>query len=192
MSGTVKTKLDKPITAVRISDNYISDAGPTGSRTTNSLLDDEQTLRRDLEAQRAAYLQTCQMLKDLSAKLKEFYDKIFAEHKEEIAKLSVEIARKILVQKVKNGDYEIESIVKEALKKAPTHQDMVVHLNPEDQKQFQKAQQEEPDSVLSGIKFISDPNVGRAECVLENPKGIVKALIDKNLEVIGQALEKAE
>jgi len=192
MSGTVKTKLDKPITEVRISDNYSADARPVRNRTTNSLSDDEQTLRGDLEAQKAAFLQTCQILEGLSAKLKEFCDKIFAEHKEEIAKLSVEIARKILVQKVKDGDYEIESIVKEALKKAPTHQDMVVHLNSDDLKQFQKAQQEEPGSVLSGIKFISDPNVGRAECVLENPKGIIKSLIDKNLEMVGQALEKAE
>ncbi len=192
MSVTVTTKLDKPIAAVRISDNYSSDTRPIGGKTTDSLSDDGQTLRQDLEAEKAAYLQTCRILKDLSAKLKEFYDKIFSEHREEIAKLSVEIARKILVQKVQNGDYEIESIVKEALKEVPTHQDTVVHLNPDDLIQFQKAQQEEPDSVLSGIKFISDANVGRAECVLENPKGIIKSLIDKNLEVIGQALEKAE
>lgn len=192
MPGTVTTKLDKPITKVRISDNHGADTKPTGDKTANSSADDEQISIQDSEAPKTAFLQTCQALNNLNTKLNEFYDKIFAEHKEEIAKLSVEIARKVLSQKVKDGDYEIESIIKEALKSAPTHQDMVVHLNPEDLKQCLKMQQEEPDSILSGIKLIPDSNVGRAECVLENPKGIIKSLIDKNLERIGQALEKAE
>jgi len=192
MPGTVTTKLDKPITKVRVLDNYFIDAKPTAGRAINSSADAGQTSMQDSKAPKTAFLQACQAINNLNAKLNEFYDKIFAEHKEEIAKLSIEIARKVLSQKVKDGDYEIESIIKEALKSAPTHQEMAAHLNPEDLKQCLKMQQEEPDSVLSGIKLIPDGNVGRAECVLENPKGIIKSLIDKNLERIGQALEKAE
>jgi len=124
--------------------------------------------------------------------LNEFYDKVFVEHKEEIAKLSVEIARKILMQKVEDGDYEIESIVKEALKNAPTHQDLVVHLNPEDLAECQKVQKEEPESDLAGVKFVSDPKIGRAECLLESPKGIIESLINEHLERVGKALTKAE
>src|SRR4030067_522779 len=74
--------------------------------------------------------------------------------------LSVEIARKILMQKVENGDYEIESIIKEALKNAPGSQDVIVHLNPEDLEKCQKAQQDGPGGVLAGIKLIPDPNIG--------------------------------
>ena len=43
-----------------------------------------------------------------------------------------------------------------------------------------------------GIKFVSDSNIGRAECLIETPKGIVESLIEKNLEQISKALEKAE
>jgi flagellar biosynthesis/type III secretory pathway protein FliH len=192
MPGTVTTKLDKPIAKVKILDNYAVDAKPTGDRTINSSADDEQISMQDSESPKTAFLQACQALNNLNTKLNEFYDKIFAEHKEEIAKLSIEIARKVLSQKVKDGDYEIESIIKEALKSAPTHQDMVVHLNPDDLKQCLKMQQEEPDSILSGIKLIPDSNVGRAECVLENPKGIIKSLIDLHLEKITQALKEAK
>ena len=97
-----------------------------------------------------------------------------------------------MAQEVQEGDYEIESIVKEALKNAPTRQDVVVHLNPEDLVQCQKVQQEDSTGALSGIKFVADPKIGRAQCLLETPKGIIESVIDEHLEQIGKALEKAE
>ncbi len=152
----------------------------------------EQILTRDLETQKAVFLQACQTLDGVVAKLNQFCERIFVEQREEIARLSVEIARKILVQKVENGDYEIESIVKETLKNTPSRQDVVVHLNPEDLAQCQKAQQDKPGGTFADVKFVSDANIGRAECLLENPKGIIKSLIDEHLERIGKALKKAE
>ncbi len=93
------------------------------------------------------------------------------------------------MHKVENGDYEIESIVKEALENAPDRHDVVVHLHPDDVEQCQRAQQNDPGSALVGVTFVSDSNIGRAECLLENPKGIVKSLIDENLERIARALK---
>jgi flagellar biosynthesis/type III secretory pathway protein FliH len=151
-----------------------------------------QIATQDSQAQKSVFFQACQTLKALTDKLNQFYDKLFAEHKEEIARLSVEIARKILAQQVQNGDYEIESIVTEALTNAPTRQEVVVHLNPEDLILCQKVQQDEPNGALADIKLISDPNIGRAECLLETPKGIVESLIDEHLERIGKALKTAE
>jgi len=159
-------------------------SGRTGTEQVKSM--------QALEVQKAGVSQVYQALKGLVDKLTQFYDRLFAEHREEIAKLSVEIARKILMQKVEEGDYEIESIVKEALKNAPTRQDVVVHLNPEDLVQYQKLQQDAGGGALAGIKFVSDPDIGRAECLLESPKGIIKSLIDEHLERIAKALNKAE
>ena len=96
------------------------------------------------------------------------------------------------MQKVQQGDYEIQSIIEKALENAPTRQDLIVHLNPEDLVQWQKLQADNADGTLAGIKFISDSNIGRAECLLESPKGTVESLIDKQLEQIGNALKKAE
>jgi flagellar biosynthesis/type III secretory pathway protein FliH len=131
-------------------------------------------------------------LNNVVDRLNQFCAKVFAEHSEKIAKLSVEIARKVLVQKVENGDYEIESIIKETLKNTPGHQDLVVHLNPEDLAHVQKAQKDEVGGIFTGIKFVPDPNIGRAECLLESPKGIIESMINEHLEKIGRALTKAK
>jgi flagellar biosynthesis/type III secretory pathway protein FliH len=194
MSQTIAVHFDKQIVSAKVLNG---NANGVGSRLSDraggySGANTEQILMQDLEAQKAAFSQACQTLNGVIAKLNQFYDKVYVEHKEEIAKLSVEIARKILMQKVEDGNYEIESIIKEALKNAQGHQDVVVHLNPEDLAKCQKAQQDEPSGALAGIKLVSDPNIGRAECVLENPEGIIKSLIGENLERIGKALKKAE
>ena len=188
MSNLTTITFRKPITSARILDNYpASDSREpadvqTGTRDIPSL---------DLETEKAMFSQTCQVLSSAVDQLNELYNKIFVEHREEIARLSVEIARKILVQKVTNGDYEIESIVKETLKNTPSHHDVVVHLHPEDLARCRKAQ-DESGTVFDGVRFVSDAGIERAECLLETPKGIVQSLIDENLERIGQALMKVE
>jgi flagellar biosynthesis/type III secretory pathway protein FliH len=175
------TNLDKPIKSVKI----------TG-RQENSPQSTEQVSKQDWQAQNTEISHVCQTLKNMVNRLNEFYDEIFAKHKQEIARLSVEIARKILVQKVQDGDYEIESIVQEALKNAPARHDIVVHLNPADIAQCQKLQQNDPNGTLADIKFVSDAKIGRAECLLETPKGIIESVIAEHLERIAEALKKSE
>jgi flagellar biosynthesis/type III secretory pathway protein FliH len=195
MSQILTVNLNKPIISAKFLDdhadglgNEMSGPGRAGSETDTEHISVQD---QDLDAQKAAFSQACQALNGVIARLNQFCDKLYVEHREEIARLSVEIARKILMQKVENGDYEIESIVKEALNNTPGGQEVKVHLNPEDIEKCKKAQQSEPGSVLTGIKLIPDPNIGRAECLLESPKGIIKSMIDDNLERIGKALEKA-
>ena len=187
MSQTLTVHLERPITSVRILDGYGGNAESPVTDGMNPTANIEQTT-----AQRNLYSEVCRTLQGLAAKLNQFYDEIFSGQKEEIAKLSVEIARKILMQKVQDGDYEIESIVKEALKNAPTHDSLVVHLNPEDLAACQKVQEDDADGTLGGIKLIADANIGRAECVLESGKGVIKSLIDEHLEQIEKALKKTE
>ena len=192
MSKVLTVNLNKPI----ISAKFLDDAEGGGIQLSGPEVEDSdadavQILKQDLEAQKAVFSQACQALNGVIAKLNQFCDKLYAGHREEIARLSVEIARKILMQKVENGDYEIESIIKEALKNVPASQDVIVHLNPEDLEKCQKAQKDEPGGVLAGIKLVPDQNIGRAECLLESPKGIIKSLIDDNLERIGKVLGNA-
>jgi flagellar assembly protein FliH len=193
MPKILTVNLNKPIMSATFLDghtNFEASRVP-GLARENSEAGTIQTLQQELDAQKSVFLQTCKTLNEVISKLNQFYDRIFTEHREEIARLSVEIARKILMQKVESGEYEIESIIKEALNKAPSNQDLTVYLNPDDMEKCRKAQQDEPGSVLSGVKLIADPKVGRAECVLESPKGIIKSLIEDSLERIGKALQKA-
>ena len=193
MAGTLAVNLAKPIKSARILDSYSGNAESQVADSMNPATNTKQTeLTEGLEAQRRLYSEANRILQSLAAKLNQFYDEIFTGHKEQIAKLSVEIARKVLMQKIQDGDYEIESIVKETLKNAPVHQDIVVHLNPQDLTVCQKVQADKGDGNLTGVKLVADPNIGRAECVLESSKGIIKSLIEEHLEQIGKALEKAE
>ncbi len=193
MSQIVTIRLERPITSVKILEDRDVETELSDRNEVKSEADAEQTkLMQDLEARKAEVSQDCQALKALIAKLNQFYDKVLAGHKEEIARLSVEIARKVLVQKVQKGDYEIESIIKEALKNAPTRQDLVARLNPEDMTQCQKTLQNDDSGAFAGVKLVADPNIGRAECVLESPKGTIESSIDEHLEQIGKALMKAE
>lgn len=193
MSRTLTVHLERPIASARILDGY--NINPESSVTDSidqTANTDQVKLAENLKTQGHMYEELCRTLQGLVAKLNQFYDQIFVEQKEEIAKLSVEIARKVLMRKIQDGDYEIESIVKETLKNAPTHEDLIVHLNTEDLAVLQKAQADKDNGNLAGIKFVPDPNIGRAECVLESSKGIIKSLIEEHLEQIGKALEKAE
>ena len=206
MSAPLKINLSRPVTSVKIlkDDEVQSDRNSIPDQTDMEAGSLEQTdsarssspksgqiSGNQIESQKSAFLQACRILNSVTEKLNQFCSQLFSEHKKEIAGLSVEIARKILVQKIENGDYKIESIVQEALNNVPSRQDIVVHLNPDDFANCQKAQQDEPGGVFDGIKLVSDPKIGRAECLLENPKGIIELLINEQLEKISKALQKA-
>jgi flagellar biosynthesis/type III secretory pathway protein FliH len=192
MAQALTVSLDKPIVATELLDGPVQNRdnlSPTRAAVDSVAQAGAPT--EGSEAQRTAFSQACQTLNGVIDRLNEMYAKIFAEHGEEIARLSVEIARKVLMQKVDKGDYEIESIIKEALMHAPSRQDLVVHVNPDDLTQFRKVQQQDKQgSALRGVELVPDPNIGRAECLIESPKGIIKSLIDENLDRIGRALTK--
>lgn len=193
MAGTFAVNLAKPIKSASILNDYPGDVESSITGAMNPSANTEQIkLIEDLKTQKNSYSKACRTLQGVTSKLNQVYDEIFASRKEEIAKLSVEIARKILMRKVEDGDYEIETIVRETLKSAPTHQDLVVHLNPHDLAACQKTQQNDGSGTLAGIKFVADHSIGQAECVLESPKGTIESLIEEHLEKIGKALKKAE
>jgi len=196
MSSQLSIKLNKPIKSISIL-NYHQRSIEFDSKHIMSETVLKQPgssnegfiSRQDIENQKNILSQVCQTLQSMIEKLQNFYDKIFMEHQEQIARLSVEIARKILAQKVNKGDYEIETIIKEVLSKSPTRHDIDIHLNPEDFTNLQNTLQKEP--LFADIKFTPNANIGRAECLLKNPKGNIESSINEHLEQIYEALKKA-
>ena len=145
----------------------------------------------EVEQQQRHLTQTCQVLDDLAGKLSRFYEDMVTTHRREIARLAVEIARKVLMQKVQQGDYDVEAIIQEALEKAPARQGVTVHVSPQDWETCQRLQQERPDSPWACMTFVADPSLGQAQCLVETPRGVVKSFIEEHLEKIQEALEKA-
>ena len=149
-------------------------------------------LQAEIEQQKNGLAQLCQAINRVLENLNGLYQETLAANRTNIAKLAVEIAGKILMVKVRKGNYDIQAIVEEALKRAPTRQNLVIRLNPEDLPRCQQLQQENADSPFADLEFTADWSIGRSECLVETPKGIVKSFIEEHLERIGEALQKVE
>jgi flagellar biosynthesis/type III secretory pathway protein FliH len=185
MSGMPTVRLAKTIKSLKViqtttmADDVLDSQG-----------DIEQGMLAELESQKQQCTEALQILEAVAIKLQSVYEKAIVEHRQAIAKLAVEIARKILVQKVKDGDYQIESIIQEALNSSPTRQDIVVRLNPQDLAKCQQMQQQ-GQAAFAGVKFVADPGIGPAQCVVDTPKGKIESLIDEHLEQVERTLSKA-
>jgi flagellar biosynthesis/type III secretory pathway protein FliH len=191
MSDTFKIELLNPIGSVSILQGHsgvLENHAHAAAVTTPTAITDAGATSVELQNQKELYERACQSIQSIASKLNQFYDEMFTGHKDEIAKLSVEIARKVLMQKVENGEYEIEPIIKEAIKSSPSQQDLVVHLNPQDIAAHEKAMQENGDQAFTGIKFVADQNIGPAECTLESPKGTIESKINEHLDQIAKTL----
>jgi flagellar assembly protein FliH len=163
---------------------------PRNAPTTGLEAPDDAQAAREIEQQKARLAQLCQAANSIAGGLSRLYQDTLAYNRTEIARLAVEIARKILLCKVEKGEYDIQSIVEEALKLAPTRQNIVIRLNPDDLPLCQQLQKEDPAGPFAELEFTPDWGIGRGECLVETPKGIVKSFLEERLERIGEALRK--
>lgn len=110
--------------------------------------------------------------------------------------LAVEIARKILAQEIDAEKYKIDPIVTEALSSVSSRGEMVVRLNPADLAQCALAEssgkQEDGQENIEGIRFLADPTINRAECVIETVHGVVTSSVEHQLAEISQAFKNPE
>lgn len=166
---------------------------PSATRQLEMAIQAERArIAKEFEQQKAQFTRLCRTAGSIAGNLDKFYQETLAGNRSEIARLAVEIARKILVCKIAQGDYDIPAIVEEALKRAPTRQQIVIRLNPQDLPRCQQYQQENPEDPFAGLEFAADPGIGPGECLVETPRGIVKSFIEEHLERIGEALRKVE
>ena len=68
----------------------------------------------------------------------------------------------------------------------------MVHLNPEVFAQCQISEADNDAEVLKDVKLVPDPNVGKAECMVETPKGVIESVIEEHLDNIVKALTNTE
>jgi len=147
---------------------------------------------RELEAQKVELAQSCETAGAIAGKLDKLYQETLGRNRSDIARLAVEIARKVLMHKTSQGDYDIQAIVEEALRHAPTRQEITIRLNPDDLPPCQQFQQAHPDSPLADVSFVADWSIARADCLVETPKGVVTSFVEEHLERIGEALAKVK
>ena len=183
MSQPVTISIDVPVASVSLVDNV--DSVVSGAK-------EMETAPESLEKEKEDLIQASKALEDAAVKLQQFQEEIFRSHREQITRLSVEIAGKILLKETADGNYDIGKIVQEALKIAPAQQDIVVRLNPKDLQQLQKITEDKGGDALGNVKLVPDANIGPGQCVVETDKGMIEYFIEEHLKQISEALKITE
>lgn len=191
--------LARPVMAVRLVDAPDSSAPGWEASQSAARQDPESALQaeqsgaaRQLEGRPQELAQLCALVGTIADKLSRLHEDTIANRGSDIARLAVEIARKILAPRISDGNYDVQAIIEEALKRSPTHQNVVVRVNPVDLPPCQKLQQDDPDGPFAALEFVADRSIARADCLVETPKGIVKSFVEQHLERIGDALARVE
>jgi flagellar biosynthesis/type III secretory pathway protein FliH len=201
MPETLTINLIRPLAGCRLvdADPAQPNGAGAGSRLNQAEMEELAALqagqRQKLKAiaeQEQSLTQLCGTLDSIAGKLNGLYQETIVSNRSDVAKLAVEIARKILDWKTSTGDYDIQVVIEEALKQAPTRQDLVVHVNSEDLSQCQKLQQEHPDGPFAELHLVADSSIARSGCLIETPKGVVRSFVEEHLGRIAEALEKAQ
>jgi flagellar biosynthesis/type III secretory pathway protein FliH len=200
MSSQLVATIDRPIKSAVLVNDCSCDAAlhEGGSSSDAQALDPQvraamQESMDQLQHQLELFTQANETLNALTTRLKGYSSEMLGRHKEEIAQLSVEIARRVLAQRIENGDYDVEAIIKEAIGDNLIEGELSVHLNPEDLALLESARRESgQDGQPENVKLVADASVGRAECMVKTPKGTIESRIDQKLDQISGALKKAQ
>ncbi|MFP3936907.1 MAG: FliH/SctL family protein [Phycisphaerae bacterium] len=147
-------------------------------------------MNKQLQQDRTALASAHKALQEAARELSEIQQKVIAEAEQQLVELAVDIAGKILAQEIKSGGYEIDPIVKEALCEAPTREGVVVRLNPDDLSRCESAAG--TGDCDGQVRFVSDPGVPAAGCVVETEEGMVESDPQQRLKDVGEALKDPE
>lgn len=171
-------------------DTAIASVVPVEKFTPSGMTMDETPMVSEVsEAEREKLSQLSQALSEAINEFKRLNETVFSSHREQIARLSVGIAEKILQNQISQGQYDIEKIVLESLKTAPSQQNVSIRLNPDDLQRFQQILKDKDSDVSFNAELLPDVNIGPAQCIIETDKGMIEHLIDKHLEQITEALK---
>jgi flagellar biosynthesis/type III secretory pathway protein FliH len=185
MVQTVTISLERPVGSVRILRGR--DGGPSEIAAAA-----DTAASAELSRQTKTFMHAAAALSAVTTKLNAFLENEVRQHNQQIAKLAVEIARKVLMQEVADGHYKIETIIQEAIRNAPSRESVVVHLNPADAAVCRQAQEQSGTELFGGIKIETDPNVKPADCVVATPGGLVESFTETHLLHIAEALAHAQ
>lgn len=186
MPRRLTIRLPRPIGAVRPAGGGQGDAPapPAGGEQTPA------ALRVELDAERQRLQQARRALQDAAGQLDRLRQDLLKEAEAQLVDLAVNIAAKILAQEIQAGRYEIEPIVAEALKGVPPRQEVVVHLHPDDFAACRPGERDDGDGAC--VRFVSDPDIRPAECIIETPEGIVEAAVETQLNGAAEVLKALE
>ena len=145
-----------------------------------------------LEAQGRELQAAIDALRQGAAGLVDCRREMIVELEGQLLQLSLGIAAKVLMQEIQAGRYEIDPIVKEALCHVSPGLDVAIRLNPSDYAQCELARQIDYPATGGQVRFVADPAVGRAECIVETSEGVIESSSEKHLAKVAKVLNLKE
>lgn len=173
---------------VRVLPHYNAGSAAESEAERAALRQERQQVRLEAEKVKTAFL----ALQQASDELAGLRQRFLQEAEGQLVELALNIARKVLMQEIQAGRYQIDPIVKEALLSIPSRQNVVVRLNPDDLAGCELAGMEPEGGDGGSLRFVADPNINRAECLIEAADGMVESSIDAHLDGVAEALGATE
>lgn len=132
--------------------------------------------------------QALAVLQKAAEQMQETAQRLFASHREQLIRLSIEIAARILAKEIQDQNYQIEAILRQALEGIGSDRPMTIRLNPQDLQTIQQTAAKSDGTDAPLIRWIPDPTIQPAECVIETEEGIIEWIIEEHLRRISDAL----
>ena len=177
--ATVSLQLNMPIQSVRVINEEV------GSPTDQTAPNAEALIQG---SQQVATL--CHALQQAAENLERYTEELFLSHKEQIVRLSIEIASKILAKDRRERNYDIEKIVSQALQTVPASKQTMIRLNPDDLTTMRKMIDANEFTAPEGVHFSGDVSIGPAECMIETDHGAIEYLIEEHLKQVASVLSQ--
>ncbi len=160
-------------------------------------MEDELNARRaELQAEFAdrqqAVVRACEAVEKAAVELAELRDAVQAEAQAKLPALIVELTHRVLGRAIEAGDYDIDEIIRSALKELPPRGQIVVRMNPDDYDRSELAGQGAEHRAASVVQFTRDHNISRGGCIVESNEGQVDATIEESLAEIDRTIRDTE
>lgn len=107
----------------------------------------------------------------------------------EAVDLALAVAKKIVCQEISANNQIVLNVVKEALKKVESKEEIVIKINPVDLEVIEKCRTDTPSlfSEVRDVVFKGDPSLTNGGCVIETKLGDVDARIERQLMAVEEA-----
>jgi len=186
-------QLTAPIRSVALVQAAEPAAGSDGEA---SNADQVEQLRAELDIVRAQVGQAVRRLDQALAQVAAFQEEQVQSCGEQIVRLAIGIAERIVLKQIEAGQYDIAKIVGETLKHAPAGAKAVLRLHPEDLETLQELMRSGgPGDAAPGLEHVeltADGQLGRGECVVDTDSVCLERRVDEQLRQIEQALKQGD
>ena len=105
----------------------------------------------------------------------------------QVVELALAIAGKVLMIEIEAGRFQMEPVVREAIRHVPSRRDIVVHLNPQDAAAWQQGGA--AGAPASTLKVVADPAIRRGDCLVETAEATVSATVAERFQAVVNTLK---